>query len=127
MTPHQHEPPPEAGTVDVAHDPSGLAIVTLQGEHDLGTRETLTDALAQAAAHSNVLVDLSLCTFVDSTVINVLLNAAQAVKVGGERLALVIPPEQRRVARVAEMTGLGKLLAVYETRDAALAALGRSA
>jgi anti-anti-sigma factor len=124
MTPH-HDPP-EPGTVEVVHDHSGIAIVSLQGEHDLSTRNLLTDALQRAAAHSNVLVDLSLCTFVDSTVINVLLSAAQTVKAGGEQLALVIPPAQRRVARIAEMTGLGELLAVYGTRDAALAAFGRS-
>jgi anti-anti-sigma factor len=126
MTPHHHEPPSEPSTVEVDHDQSGIAIVSLRGEHDLSTRASLTDALQRAAAHSNVLVDLSLCTFVDSTVINVLLGAAQTVKAGGEQLALVIPPGQRRVARIAEMTGLGELLAVYATRDAALAAFGRS-
>ena len=124
MAGHQHDPeaPRDAGTVDVVHDVPGLAIVTLEGEHDLSTRELLTEALQEAAAHSNVLVDLSPCTFMDSTVINVLISTAQSVRAGGERLALVIPPEQRRVARVAEMTGLDKLLAVYETREAALAA-----
>ena len=98
-----------------------------EGEHDLSTRELLAGALQQAAAHSDVLVDLSPCTFMDSTVINVLISTAHDVQAAGERLALVIPPEQRRVARVAEMTGLDKLLAVYETRDAALAALRPSA
>jgi anti-sigma B factor antagonist len=124
---HDQEAPRDAGTVDVAHDIAGLAVVTLQGEHDLSTREALADALQRAAAHSNVVVDLSPCTFMDSTVINVLLSTANTVAAGGERLALVIPPEQRRVARVAEMTGLDKLLAVYETREAALAAFGRPA
>ena len=74
-----------------------------------------------------MLVDLSPCTFMDSTVINVLISTAHSVQAAGERLALVIPPEQRRVARVAEMTGLDKLLAVYETREAALAAFRPSA
>ena len=109
------------------HDVPGLAIVTLEGEHDLSTRELLAGALQRAAAHSNVLVDLSPCTFMDSTVINVLISTAHDVQAAGERLALVIPPGQRRVARVAEMTGLDKLLAVYETREAALAALRPSA
>jgi len=124
---HDQEAQRDAGTVDVAHAAAGLAVVTLEGEHDLSTREVLAGALQRAAAHSNVVVDLSLCTFMDSTVINVLISTANTVAAGGERLALVIPPEQRRVARVAEMTGLDKLLAVYETREAALAALGRPA
>jgi len=125
MARHQHdqEAPRDAGTIDVAHDLPGLAVVTLEGEHDLSTREVLTDALERAAAHSNVIVDCSPCTFMDSTVINVLISTANTVAAGGDRLALVIPPEQRRVARVAGMTGLDRLLAVYETREAALAAL----
>lgn len=125
MAGHPHDPEAlrDAGTVDLVHDVPGLAIVTLEGEHDLSTRELLAGALQRAAAHSDVLVDLSPCTFMDSTVINVLISTAHDVQAAGERLALVIPPGQRRVARVAEMTGLDKLLAVYETRDAALAAL----
>jgi anti-anti-sigma factor len=133
MASQQHDPaPPQddrpgSGTVDVAHLSPHLAIVTLQGEHDISTGEALEQALRHAAAHSDVLVDLSLCGFVDSTVITILIRAAQTVRAGGERLVLVIPPGQRAVARVAQMTGLGQLVALYDSRDAALAALARRA
>ncbi len=69
-----------------------------------------------------MLVDLSDCTFADSTVITVLIRTADAVKAGGEQLVLVIPPAQRAIARIAEMTGLGQLIPLYDSRDAALAA-----
>ena len=122
----QHDPHanrPEGGTVEVTHETPRLAVVTLAGEHDISTGEPLEQALAQAAARSNVLVDLSLCTFIDSTVITILIRTAETVRAGGEQLVLVIPPAQRAVARVAEMTGLGQLVPLYESRDAALAAL----
>ena len=122
----QHDPHgdrPEGGTVEIAHPSPRLAVVTLQGEHDISTSETLEQALAQAAAHSNVLVDLSACSFIDSTVITILIRTAETVKAGGEQIALVIPPAQRAIARVAEMTGLGQLVPLYDTREAALAAL----
>ncbi len=116
----------EGGTVEVTHEAPHLAIVTLQGEHDISTSGPLEQALEQAAAHSNVLVDLSLCTFVDSTVITVLIRTSESVTAGGEQLVLVIPPAQRAIARVAQMTGLGQLVPLYESREAALAAFPQS-
>ena len=86
----------------------------------------MEQALTQAAANSNVLVDLSPCTFIDSTVITVLIRTAETVRAGGEQLVLVIPPTQRALARVAEMTGLGQLVPLYDSRDAALAAFPQS-
>jgi hypothetical protein len=59
---------PLPGTVQVEHHVPGLALVSVHGEHDLSTTPELTQALEQAAAHSNVLVDLSDCSFMDSTV-----------------------------------------------------------
>ena len=121
----QHDPRgdrPDGGTVEVAHASPHLAVVTLEGEHDISTSESLERAIEEAAANSNVLVDLSPCTFIDSTVITVLIRTAETVRAGGEHLVLVIPPTQRALARAAEMTGLGQLVPLYETRDAALAA-----
>jgi anti-sigma B factor antagonist len=107
----------------VHHEAPGLAVVTLRGEHDLSTEGALTQALEEAAAHSNVLVDLSDCDFVDSTVIAALLRVARMVTERGERLALCIPDAQRQITRIAEMTQLGELLPIHTSRAAALASL----
>ena len=48
---------------------AGLAVVSVHGEHDLSTARELTQALEQAVAHSNVVGDLSACSFMDSSVI----------------------------------------------------------
>jgi anti-anti-sigma factor len=107
----------------VQHEAPGVAFVTLRGEHDLSTEPALSQALAEATAHSNVVVDLSDCEFVDSTVIAALLRAARGVAERGERFALLIPAAQRQITRIAEMTQLGELLAIHATREEALASV----
>ena len=108
-------------TVVVEHHAPGLALVSVHGEHDLGTTPELTEALEQAAMHSNVLVDLSDCSFIDSSVIQALVKTALALEARGEQLALVIPPGQRMVARVAQMTRLSEIFPIYASRGAGLA------
>ena len=119
--PAGHKPLP--GTVEVAHAAPGLAVVSMRGEHDLSTAPELMRALERAAAGSNVLVDLSECSFIDSTVIKAFVKTANTIHARGERLVLVIPPDQTQVARVAEMTQLAKLFPIHAARDAALASL----
>lgn len=113
----------EAGPVDVGHHAPGIAVVSMRGEHDISTEPVLAAALGQAAAHSDVLVDLSECTFIDSTAISALVKAARTAHERDDRFVLVIPPEQRNVARVAEMIRLAEFVDVHVTRDAALASL----
>ena len=86
MTPQQEDPPVEdggldKGTVEVGHLEPDLAIVTLRGEHDISTRDELGLAFDEASAHANLLIDLTDCSFIDSTVINLLLKAATAAGV----------------------------------------------
>jgi anti-sigma B factor antagonist len=114
----------EPGTVEVGHHAAGIAVVTMYGEHDISTEPLLVRALEEAAAHSSVVVDLSECSFIDSTVIAALIRGAKSTHARGDRFALVIPPEQRHVARIAQMVRLGELLSLHDSREAALAAFG---
>jgi anti-anti-sigma factor len=107
----------------VHHEAPGLAVVRMHGEHDLGTEPALMRALAEAAANSNVLVDMSECDFIDSTVIAALLRVARTVTERGERFALYIPAAQRQITRIADMTHLAELLPIHTSRAAALASL----
>ena len=75
--------------------------------------------------HSNVLVDLSECSFMDSSVIQALLTTAQTLEARGEQLALVIPPEQGVVARVAHMTRLSEMIRIYPSRGTGLEGMQR--
>jgi anti-anti-sigma factor len=90
--------------------PGYVAVVSLNGEHDLATSEGVRVALAPLLGA--VLVDLSGCDLVDSTVIGVLLERADELKSDGYRLELVAPPEGSSAARALEITGVAEFVRV---------------
>ena len=132
MAPSQHEPGAagdelfDPGTVTVAHPAPGLAVVSLRGEHDLSTEPRLVEAFAAAGANSNVLVDLSDCTFMDSTVISALLTTSRAARSRDELFAIVIPPERANLSRLAQMTRLAEVFPVHTSLATALDSLAPS-
>ena len=71
-----------------------------------------------------MLVDFSRCTLLDSTGIALLLDAQRHVRAAEGRFALVIPPEQGAVARVAALIRLADLVPISETLEDGLATLG---
>jgi anti-anti-sigma factor len=103
---------------DIEIEPSALpafeAIVVLRAEHDLQTVPRIEATLAQLSG--SVLVDLSACEFMDSTVIAALLRGSQARLSDGARLALVVPPANENVSRVVDIVGLRAALDVYDSR-----------
>jgi anti-anti-sigma factor len=126
MQRHQHDPAPLwaiPGSVEIGHHAPHLALVAVRGEHDISTQPTLEWALECATAQSDVLVDLSECTFMDSTVIRLLIKAAHRVQARGGQIALVIPPAPAQVARVAAMVQLGDIIPLHAAYDAGIASL----
>ena len=107
-----------AGVVDIEvaaeTTPGYAATVILRSEHDLATSHGIEATLAPLAG--NVLVDLSECEFMDSTVITVLLRKARELAREGYRLELVVPPENVHVARIAEVVGLRAFTTVHDRR-----------
>jgi anti-anti-sigma factor len=76
----------------VAHDQQQPAlVVVLSGELDLSRAEQLRRVLMEACQQTTdgVVVDLADVTFLDSTVIGVLVAAAKRLRADGHRLALV--------------------------------------
>jgi anti-anti-sigma factor len=114
------------GQVAVGHHRRGVAVVTLRGEHDLSTQPVLARALQLVAAHSNVVVDLSECSFIDSSVIHEFIKTSQVLRASGDQIMIVIPPEPAQVARIAKMVGLAQIFEVHEPKDAAFASLEES-
>jgi anti-anti-sigma factor len=111
----------QQGTIEVEiHSPSA-AIVTLRGEHDLGSKPETAQALEDASRCRNVLVDLSECTFIDSSVISALLQASNKLTKRDGLLELVIPEGTHQAVRnVFELMGLQRLLPIHQTRAAAI-------
>ncbi|MDX6596892.1 MAG: hypothetical protein QOE87_779 [Gaiellales bacterium] len=128
MTGHADDSTPRSeqlhvGQVAVGHVARGVAVVTMRGEHDVSTQPVLARALGLAAEHSNVVVDLSECSFIDSTVITESIKTSEALRASGERIILVMPPEQAHLARIAKMVRLAEFVELQESKDAALASL----
>jgi len=108
-------------TVEVESVATDIGIATLRGEHDLTTQEALSHA--RASAHSCLLVDLGACTFLDSTVIGLIVATCQRMWEQDRRLELVIPPEAEPIHRVMRVAGLATFVTIHATRSEALAIL----
>ena len=93
----------------------GTYVVALGGEVDLHTAPQLDDELGRLVALGarRVIIDLSSTTFVDSTVLGVLLRARK--RLGGSGGAMVIVSDDRRVLRLFEVTGLDRKFRVEQT------------
>jgi anti-anti-sigma factor len=64
-------------------------------------------------------VDLSECSFIDSTVIGAIALSQKNLRAQDRELQLVIPLERRTVRRIIEMSGLAPFFTIHETLPAA--------
>lgn len=114
-------------TIEVEAHSDGASIVAFHGEHDLNSAAEIAAALKTASASRNVLVDLSQCDFMDSSVISALFRASSDLHERGGELALVIPADRHGAIRsLFELMGLARLMPTFETRKAALSHLHTS-
>jgi anti-sigma B factor antagonist len=87
-------------------------IITLTGEVDLYTAPSLEQALEGVVGLGGtaVALDLAEVSFVDSTVLGVLLRYHERLQnLGGE---LVVVTQDRRVLRIFEVTGLDRVFSI---------------
>ena len=103
-------------TTEIEIHSATICIVTLRGEHDAASSEAITLALTLARSYTNVLVDLAGCSFIDSSVIGVLLAAETRAGEQGGRLALVVPIESTPVRRTLEIANVQGRLPFHAAR-----------
>ena len=104
----------------------GVVLVAVHGEHDIASAPGLRVAIEEALSRSqHVVVDLTPSTFVDSTVLGVLLGARERAQEEEVGYAVVLEPAtgDPAVRRILEVTGLDQLLPVRADRDAAVRAV----
>jgi anti-anti-sigma factor len=94
-----------------------VAVVSLCGEHDLATSGAIRTALAPL--DGDVLVDLTDCEFIDSSVISELLEKYEDLRREGHRLELVVPHGRTTVRRIVDVIGLGTLLTLHDSMPSA--------
>jgi len=110
--------------VELETPTEALAVISLVGDHDLAEDEPLRQALDLAAARRHhLIVDLTECTFIDSTVVSLLLHAQGEIVSDGGCFALLLPPIGP-VRRVAEVMHFASMFPLHDTRAAAMAATG---
>jgi anti-sigma B factor antagonist len=118
-------PPTTAGSsrdqLDVAIDrPSvGVAVLRVRGEIDTLTADTFAAAVTEllSARDQTLVVDLTGVTFLASTGLAVLIEAARKAEVRPHRLRLVAPG--RAVRRPLEITGTDRLFEIHPDVSAA--------
>lgn len=89
-----------------------VTAVFLHGEHDFGCREVLGDALVRL--HCDVLVDLSWCTFADSSIIASIIAKHAELEREGHRLEVIVPPSHSHLSRAFDRLGARSLLPVRD-------------
>ena len=100
---------------------NGAVVVRLRGELDVYNAGLLREALLESAGRggSRLVVDLQEVTFVDSTVLGVLVEARTHVP---DRRAFLLAAAGFEVRRALEVSGLDRHFEVHETVDSALSA-----
>jgi anti-sigma B factor antagonist len=98
--------------------PGGPAVLRVFGELDLATVPRLEEALAAVSADLTV-IDLSSCTFLDSSGVRALATAGQELSEAGRRFSLVA--SDPGLLRVLDITGVDTVLAVHQSTESALA------
>jgi anti-sigma B factor antagonist len=103
-------------------------VVTLRGEHDLSTSRELAMVMNLGTAYRHVLVDLSECTFLDSSALGALLRAAELARERAGALELVVAPRRGdAVRRALEIMGIDALLVIHPSRASAIASIEEKA
>jgi anti-sigma B factor antagonist len=110
------------GEMALERNDAGLAVLTISGEHDLSTapnlRRRLDSLLDEGTA---TVIDLSPATFIDSSILGVILDARRQAADGGIGFAIVHANGADAVDRVLDVTGLRAELPVHARREEAFA------
>jgi len=101
--------------------PSGARVVRVSGEVDLATVSELQQALAASGRARPLVVDLTECTFLDSSGMRLLLAAAAEADAAGESFAIVAG--EGGVRRALDIAAVADRVPVYVTVAEALATL----
>jgi anti-sigma B factor antagonist len=117
-------PAVQENRIELDRSGSGVAVLSVQGEHDVYTAPSLTEQV-EGLIDERVpfVIDLTPATFFDSSVLRVLLEARRKAEEEGVGFAVALDQDDSgAVRRVLEVTGLIPVLPVHPARDAAMEA-----
>ena len=100
-----------------------VAVIALSGEVDIYTAPRFKERMLELldSGVTDLVVDLTQVSFIDSTALGVLIGGVRRVNSSGGSMALVVT--SRPVQRVLSITGLDRVFSIHATREAAFKAL----
>lgn len=93
-------------------------MVRVVGDLDMATAPTLEERVASVGVASRLVIDLTLCTFLDSAAVRLLTTIARDSDTAGRSVALVA--SDPGILRVLEITGLASTVSLHSSVEAAL-------
>ena len=110
----------QRGVVRVVPETDEIVAVCLEGDFDLGNAPALGKEVGRALENGNDLIlDLSQATFIDSSVVHVLVNASKAV-IGSDRAVVLQLGTAAIVERVLEIAEIERVLPRAHERQEAV-------
>jgi anti-sigma B factor antagonist len=108
--------------IEVEQTDTGVAVVVLAGEHDLYTAPAIAERISGVLQEgAPLVVDLTPATFIDSSVLRVLLEARRDADERGLGFAVALAEgEATTVRRMLDVTGLIEVFPVLPARKDAL-------
>jgi anti-sigma B factor antagonist len=102
-------------------------VVTVSGDADLYAAANVERELLRLVedGRRSIVVDLSDATFIDSTMLRVLLNVSKRLRPGGGELLVVC--SEHNIRKIFEITLLDRVFTIFDSREAALEHLGAEA
>lgn len=107
------------------HVAGSVIVYTLRGEFDLAVSAKLAELLPAEPEGGRILLDMTDVRYCDSSCLQVLLRLGTRLRETGGRFALATAVHA--VVRPIELLGLGDVMPVHPTVEAALAAWGEEA
>ena len=113
----------EATTVD-----GEWPVLVMSGEHDLSTAPELRARLHELGEADAVIVDMDQTTFVDSSILGVLVGGLRRARERNAAFGLVLGEHAHpAIRRIFELTGLHDVFPIFATRAEAQAGLSGQA
>ena len=114
---------PEGGRLHVAPETDEIIALSLEGEFDMATSPSIVEQIDDALEHDkHLILDLSQATFIDSSVINVVIQASKAAKLRRRAVVLQLGTAAN-VERVLELTHIERVVPRTHTRTEAIQAI----
>jgi anti-anti-sigma factor len=108
-----------AGELEVTSHalPQGGTVVRVDGELDMATTPEFEEVVEDVDAGSRVVIDLSKCTFLDSSAVRILVTVAREAEETGGTVAIVA--HDPGILRVLEIAAVDRMLPVHATLESA--------